>query len=139
MNLYPDIVPNPQATQVTARLAGRARVLQLRIGEIGELERLTGAGIAAIFTRLATMQWQSADIVQTIRLGLEGGGASNAEAEAIVERYVEPAPLGTYVQLAADVVRACVAGEVDAAEKPTGEGTIVAPATSPPSGEPVAR
>jgi hypothetical protein len=119
-------------TAVYRDLAGRRRKLELRLGEIAELERLCGAGIAAVLVRLSTMQWRYDDIRETVRLGLMGGGASEPEATAIVMRALDPAPKGAHLQLAADVVNACVMGV--APGKDEGEGAAsAAPATSPPS------
>ncbi|MBY6242841.1 gene transfer agent family protein [Methylosinus sp. Sm6] len=119
-------------TAIYRDLAGRRRKLELRLGEIGELERLCGAGIGAILLRLSTMQWRYDDIRETIRLGLQGGGASEPDATAIVMRSLDPAPKGAYLQLAADVLTACVMGVEPGKEH--GEGAeSAAPATSPHS------
>lgn len=117
--------------------AGREREFCLRIGEIGELERICGAGIGAIMLRLASHQFYSADIWETIRLGLEGGGLLEIEASALVTRYREQ-PLAPYLGLAAEIVQAAVSGadpEAAASGEETAEGH---PATSPPSTAPAA-
>lgn len=128
-------------TAVDRPFAGRTRRFQLRIGEIGELERLCGAGIGAIQLRLAGHQFRFADIREAVRLGLEGGGASEPEATGLVMRYVDRAPIAEHIQLAADILSACIAGvpepeDEDPPGKPTAERTD--PATSPPSTAPAA-
>jgi len=97
-------------TRHVAAFAGRDRVFCLRIGEIGELETLCGSGIGAIYTRIATLQLKMADLRETIRLGLIGGGAIASEADFLVARYVDDAPLNTHLQLAADILKALFEG-----------------------------
>lgn len=128
------------ATAHFADFAGRRRKFQLRIGEIGELEQVCGAGLGAVYARVATMQWRVDDLRETIRLGLIGGGASPAEAHGLVRNYVDAddAPKGEGLQLAADILTACINGVSAAAGKPEGEGASDGPATSPPSTKPAA-
>ena len=112
---------------------------ELRIGEIGELERVAQAGIGEIYMRMTGLRFRHADIRETIRLGLMGAGEIEATATSLVGFYVDPSPIGTHLQLAADILEACVNGV-----PPEGnvEGETVsqgdAPATSSPSTEPLA-
>lgn len=121
-----------------ADFAGRRRAFQLRIGEIGELEQVCGAGLGAVYARVATMQWRMDDLRETVRLGLIGGGATPAAAQSLVERYIDAddAPKGEALQLAADILSACINGVAAALGKPEGEGASENPATSPPSTRP---
>lgn len=122
-------------TTVRRDFAGRERNFRLRIGEIGELERLCGAGIGAIAMRLAGHQFYAADIWETIRLGLEGGGASEIEASALTRRYRDE-PITTYLSLAVDIVMAAVSGVApEGKAKRRGKRR---PETSPPSTGPAA-
>lgn len=120
-------------TAIDRLFAGRSRRFQLRIGEIGELERICGAGIGEIMLRLAAHRFRAADIWATIRLGLEGGGEREIVATGLVERY-QSQPLGDYIQLAADIISAAVAGVPP--PKPATEGASDDPATSPSSTTP---
>ena len=122
-------------TTIDRPFAGRRRRFRLRIGEMGELERLCSAGIGEIMVRLAAHRFRAADIRETIRLGLEGGGAAEPEATALVMRYLDEAPLGEHLQLAGDILSAAVSGvEVEAGNE-HGERSD-SPATSPHSTEP---
>lgn len=128
-------------TAIDHVFAGRSRRFQLRIGEIGELERLCGAGIGAIQLRLTGHQFRLADIREAVRLGLEGGGASEPEATSLVMRYLDPAPIAEHIQLAAYILSACIAGVPEPEdEDPPGKPMAGSPdpATSPPSTEPAA-
>jgi hypothetical protein len=125
-------------TVVDADFAGQRRRFQLRIGEIGELERLTGTGIGAILMRIASHQFSVRDVWETIRLGLEGGGTPAIEASALVLRYRD-APLIDFLPLAGSIVAAAVNGVPTnaTAGKPAAEGSPpTPPATSPPSTPP---
>lgn len=121
-------------TAIDRDFAGRRRRFQLRLGEIGELERLCGVGIGAIQLRLAGHTFTNADVRETVRLGLEGGGAKPTEALAVVNRYVDGWPIGDNIGLAMEVLNACVAG-VEPPKDPPGKEMAEGadPATSPPS------
>jgi hypothetical protein len=107
--------------------------------EIEELEAKRKAGVFQIATRLApeTRACHSQDIVQTIRLGLIGGGMKPVDALAKVRKYVDERPIDESRDVAYAVALAALkrvhsseleeppSGEVEAAE------TNVS--TSPPS------
>ncbi|SEE59645.1 Phage tail tube protein, GTA-gp10 [Rhizobiales bacterium GAS188] len=123
-------------TIVDAPLCGRTRRFQLRIGELGELERLARAGIGEISLRLATHRFTSVDVFETLRLGLIGGGFSDVEATALMQT-IEGQPIAPYLGIAALIVDACIngVGKDEALKKDEAEGTTPSadPATSPPS------
>lgn len=129
-----------ELTDIVRPFGGRARVFRLRIGEIGELETLCAAGIGEIYLRVATQRYRLADLRETIRLGLIGGGAPPGEADMLVGRYVDGRPIAEYLQLAADILTALHAGAQDAAQDSPDEPGKAAgsggPATSPPSSPP---
>ena len=54
-----------------------------------------GIGLAAIFTRVFGMAWYRADLMNTIRLGLVGGGMGAVEATRLVRDYAETVPLSS--------------------------------------------
>lgn len=102
---------------VRRAFAGRERTFQLRFGEAAELERVCGAGIGAIMVRLATHQFYTSDIRETLRLGLQGGGASEPEATALIMGNVDTKRLVEYLELAADTIGAYVNGIPDDIKK----------------------
>jgi len=69
-----------------------------------ELERKTGHGIFALFTRIQTRHASFADMTETIRLGLIGGGATPAEAAALVNTYAVARPLGESLAVALGIL-----------------------------------
>lgn len=110
-------------TFVRRPFAGRERTFQLRFGEAAELERVCGAGIGAIMVRLATHQFYTSDIRETLRLGLQGGGLSEPEATALIMGNVDTRRLAEYIGLAADTIGAYVNGIPDEIKKKAAPST----------------
>lgn len=73
---------------------------------IVELERLIGRGIGGIFRRLAANEFAFAEVVETIRLALVGGGMEPQRAAEIVETYVRPRPLAETFPTALSIMEA---------------------------------
>jgi hypothetical protein len=120
------------ATTVRRPFAGRERDFRLRIGEIGELERICGAGIGAIAMRLAHHQFYAADVWDTLRLGLEGGGTPEIEASALLLRYKE-GPIADYIGLAGDIIGAAISGiPVGNADAESQQSPATSPNSTPP-------
>ena len=123
-------------TELRAPFAGQLRTFELRIDEIGLLERRCEAGIGEIYLRLCSARFKHADIRETILLGRIGGGASEPEATAEIMAFVDRAPLASHLQLAVDILAALLNGtQQEAPGKLPAEGND-APATSPPSTPP---
>lgn len=108
---------SPTAWQ--ADFAGDSRTFDLTIGGCGTLERVTGIYVGEVLLRLSSGTWSYAMVRETVRQGLLGGGASDAETADLVRRFVEGRPIGENVQLAADILSAFVNGReaVAAAKK----------------------
>jgi hypothetical protein len=73
---------------------------------IVELELKVGTGIGALFNRMIARDFRFADIVETVRLGLIGGGASPAEAHQLVDTYVHGRPLAESLPIALSILEA---------------------------------
>jgi hypothetical protein len=58
-----------------------------------ELEHKTGAGIGALCARIFNRQFAQADITETIRLSLIGGGLKPERAATLVASYAVDRPL----------------------------------------------
>ncbi len=115
---------------VHAEIGGRRVRLMLRIGDRGELERLTGRGVQEINSRFAQMMASEAEIAETIRLGLIGGGECTAAvAAAVVDTFIRPR-LFDYFALATQVFLASVAG-VDVMPASDEPGEPLAPDPAP--------
>lgn len=97
----------------TAFFGDDVKTFALPTEQILELERKTGAGVGAIYARVMTGQFQFADIMEVIRLGLIGGGTSPQEAQALVDAYARPTPVIESFGLAADILEARWSGTVE--------------------------
>ncbi|QEN86878.1 gene transfer agent family protein [Labrys sp. KNU-23] len=63
----------------------------LPLGQLEELQEKADCGPLALLERMRNGTWREADLRQTIRLGLIGGGLEPTAALRMVERYVYPA------------------------------------------------
>ncbi|MCC6736526.1 MAG: gene transfer agent family protein [Bauldia sp.] len=72
---------------------------------IAELETKTGAGIGSLCRRLFAGEFRHADIAETIRLGLVGGGEQPARAASLVAAYASK-PLAETYALAVAILEA---------------------------------
>lgn len=90
----------------------------LGIEQLRALQSKCDAGPAWVLARLASQQWMVDDVVETIRLGLEGGGKSKDEARTLVKNFVEDRPLTESLETARTVLMASLFSSED---DPTGE------------------
>ncbi len=98
--------------------AGGEHEFALAIGQLRALQERCDAGPMHILQRLATGMWRVDDVIQPIRLGLEGGGMDKGEALRLSRQFVEDRPLTESVLLAHAVLQATLFGEGD---DPVGE------------------
>lgn len=118
-------------------------VFRLGIGQLRELQEKVDAGPAFILGRLADGSWRVDDLIQTLRLGLIGGGMAPAEAVKLVRRYVEERPLLESIIPAQLVLSAVLTGSPDEelgkakAAPETANSSQEENSGSPPSTEPV--
>ena len=80
------------------------RSFKLGSKEIAELERLTDTGIGALCSRVFGNAFRHVDLIETIRLGLIGGGCHPFEASHLVTLYVEDRPLDRYLPIATGIL-----------------------------------
>ncbi|MBI1405709.1 MAG: gene transfer agent family protein [Caulobacter sp.] len=86
---------------------------RLRIGELEELQEKCDAGPEEIYWRLQTGAWRVADIRETLRLGLIGGGLTPTPALVLVNRYAGEGWLAEWKALAANIIAAALFGAPD--------------------------
>lgn len=89
------------------------RTFSLTPLHIEELERLSNAGIGAIAKRLFAGQFRHADILQTIRLALIGGGEKPQVAASLVEVYAAHAPINESLPLAVSILEIAFFGKTN--------------------------
>lgn len=99
--------------------ADKTYTFRLGIGEIRELQEKCDAGPAFIFRRITDGAWRVDDLVQTIRLGLIGGGMKPIEALKLSREYAEKRPLSESVTPATLILAAALYGA--GGEEPLGK------------------
>jgi len=116
---------------ITLAFAGEERFFRLGWRELIELQEARDAGPAYVLGRLAVGAWHVQDVREVIRLGLQGGGVSQADAIKLVRTHVEQCPenfggSNGLLVLATRILSAAIDGAPD---EPLGETD--APATAP--------
>lgn len=86
---------------------------RLGIAQIRELQEKCDAGPVFILERLVKGTWRVDDLLQTIRIGLIGGGTKPEVALRLVRTYVEGRPLLENVQYAQAILGAALVGAPD--------------------------
>lgn len=74
--------------------------------QVEELEKVTGQGIGAICRRVFKGEFTQAEVLETLRLGLIGGGLAPNRAGDLVKTYAEPYPLNATYPVAVAVLEA---------------------------------
>ena len=101
---------------------GKDRDFALSLSQVIELERLCGDGIGVIAKRVLTGDFHLHDLVETIRLGMIGGGASPREADVTVQMYCKDRPLSEYRPIAVAILNALYFGVAIEPSNDNGEG-----------------
>ncbi len=83
---------------------GGEHTFALTIDLLRALQERCDAGPAFVLSRLRASQWLIDDVIQPIRLGLEGGGLSKEESRQLTKRFVEDRPLTESVLTAAAIL-----------------------------------
>ncbi len=102
---------------ITFEWADGEYTFRLPIAQVEELQEKTGCGPYFLFNRIAEGQWRIADLRETIRLGLIGGGLEPIKARTLVLRYVDDRPYAESIKPAQAILGAALIGAPDG-EKP---------------------
>lgn len=78
-----------------------------------ELEHIADLGIGAFYLRCVNMQFKISDLVEVIRLGLIGGGATPEQAARLTDAYGRNRPIDELYPLAVDILDARWGGAVE--------------------------
>lgn len=105
-------------TPVELVWSGGEHPFLLGIGELRALQAKCDAGPMWIMTRLLSGQWMVDDVVETIRLGLIGGGMDQKEARKLVGLHVGDGAYQRNVATAAAILQVSIMGDED---DPVGE------------------
>ena len=101
----------PEAPSHTTFLGDRERAFALPPELIVELERITGAGIGGLCRRLFSGDFHHREIIETIRLGLIGGGENPEPAAALIAAYAVNRPLAEVYPLAIAILETAWFGQ----------------------------
>jgi len=121
--------------------AGGEHEFRFAIGELRALEKSCDAGVATILTRLLSTQFKVDDIIEVLRIGLQGGGMSQEEAMRTIEKAYPHANLYELCMTACGVLSMFITWKTGKGEDEAEKGEAKAPTTESPSttDEPVGR
>ncbi|WP_084398274.1 gene transfer agent family protein [Henriciella aquimarina] len=129
-----------RSCEVTLEFADADYLFRLPLKRIAELEERCSAPIGTLWKRVClTGDYKGNDLIETVRLGLIGGGMDAQEARKLIERYCDQWPLAEWHSHALAILGACVEGyevaettpEADSPKKQKAAGTDTS--TSPPA------
>lgn len=112
------VIPSRSATLSNQFVGDGEYDLCLKIGQLIELQEKTNAGPYVLANRLMNGTWMVEDVIETIRLGLIGGGLDPRSAYSLVTRYIVEGSIFQYSGLAGELVLASILGVPD--EQPDG-------------------
>lgn len=101
------------ARAVTLNWPGGEHEFALNLGALRAIQDASNAGPQEILQRLQLGTWRVDDVINPIRLGLEGGGMPKDEARALVLRLADSEGMLVLVRYAALVMAAALVGEED--------------------------
>jgi hypothetical protein len=101
-------------TVVRLDFAGERRTFDLSpIGCIRRLQDACDAGPQHILSKLFDGTWKDHDLREPIVQGLIGGGTAQREAQALVEKWLDPEPKKQFLPVAQAVLMAWLVGAED--------------------------
>lgn len=104
---------------VTLNWVGGEHEFALKLGQLRKLQESCNAGPEEVLNRLRFGTWKVDDVIEPIRLGLIGGGMTNAEAGPKVTTLVEQHPLAQFKMTALAIMSDALFAPKD---DPLGEG-----------------
>lgn len=126
--------------EVWLQFADGEYLFKLKLPQLAELQEKCEAGIGTIYGRVALGDFYAVDLIETIRLGLIGGGegvvnestikVNDLLARKLIARYCDR-PLDELHKLAHAILGACVVGYVTDAEEDKKPGNQEAEVTEP--------
>ncbi len=93
---------------LTLTWAGGEHNFHLPLQALQAVQQRCDAGPEWILERLSSKRWHVEDVTETIRLGLQYGGLSPAEARRVLNNALENHPLLALVVTAAAVIAAAI-------------------------------
>lgn len=100
----------PEAPSFRAFFGDQDRTFRLTPDMIVELERKTGRGIGGMCRDLFAGDFRHAEVLETIRLALIGGGETPQVAASLVATYAAPRPVMEPYALAVSILETTMLG-----------------------------
>lgn len=132
-------------TEVRLDFAGERRTFDLSpIGALRRVQDACDAGVQVVLNRLFDGSWRLDDLREPIIQGLVGAGTPQREAQALVEKWLDPEPKQQFIPIAQAVLMAWLVGAEDEdLGEPAGEAETSGPSpeassVSPPCTAPAA-
>lgn len=108
---------------------------RLALGELEELQEKTGIGPFLLWQRLLHGEWRTADVRETLRLGLIGGGMEPVAALNLIRRYVDARQDWLALSVVAQtIVLAAIAGAPEEAPGKSEGPEVMTEASNFPTG-----
>lgn len=102
--------------------AGEQRLFRLRAGQWRAIQEKCDAGPPELLRRYVDGRWRLDDLREVLLQGLEGGGATQADATKLILLNFDGRPMLQFVPIAQAVVMATLVGAPDEDDQ-AGEGT----------------
>lgn len=115
--------------------AGGEHVFAFRMGDLRALQNKVNRGPEEILMRLANRTWFVDEAIETVRIGLIGGGMDRDEARRLIDLVADGHPLVEFRLTAFEVLSRALYPQESEPEKQTAAGNPQGDGTSPPSME----
>lgn len=102
-----------RSADITLEWPDKERTYRLGIKELRKLQEALDAGPMQVFIRLSDQSWRVDDILEVIRIGALGGGATIDEARTILTQWVEMRPVAESLPYAQAILAAALHGVPD--------------------------
>lgn len=100
----------PEAPSFRTFIGDQDRTFRLTPELITELERKTGRGIGGMCRSLFAGDFHHAEVLETIRLALIGGGENPQVAASLIATYIAPRPVMEGYALAVSILETTMLG-----------------------------
>lgn len=101
------------SAKVTFDWGDGEQIFRLDMKRLRELQDKCDAGPLQIYNRLRDGVWRVADLRETIRLGLIGGGMDEVKASKLMRDYFDESPMMKHIPAAQAILLALLMGPAD--------------------------
>lgn len=124
--------PSYAPCEVTLEFGDGEHLFRLPLKQIAELQEKCDAPLGVVYERVRTGRYKGEDLVETVRLGLIGGGMSGPDARKMIERYCDTWPMDVWHTHALAVLAACIHGYEPSEDQPAEKKSAVTNGSTSP-------